>query len=124
MNKEKNTRATNLANKVVKLHADTTNSSLLTKIKERFKPVVAVWIAVLFSSITYAGVVIITLLGDAMFSFIFHEMFGGLTPLISAASPFVILMLSWGKYAIVGLEILAYLYSLYNELKRHNDNSH
>ena len=124
MNKDKNTRATNLANKVVKLHANTTNPSLLTKIKEEIKPVVAVWIAVLFSSITYAGVVIITLLSDAMFSFIFNEMFGGHSPLVSSASPFVILMLSWGKYAIVGLEILAYLYSLCKTLKRHSDNSH
>lgn len=122
MNKEKNIRATNLANRVVKLHDKTTKFSLIEKLENSLKPVVSVWLAVLFSSITYAGVVIITLLSDAAFSFIFHRMFGGDAPLIAMASPVVITILSWGKYSIVALEVLAYLYSVYKELKRHSDN--
>ena len=75
------------------------------------KPVFSVWVAVAVSTITYAGIVYITLSGDAMLAYLVKNSF---------ANPNKVTMMIFniGEYIAVVLEVSAYIYAIIKELRK------
>lgn len=86
-------------------------TNVVRKLSDVFKPVFSVWVAVAVSTITYAGIVYITLSGDAVLAYLVKNSF--VDP-----DKVTLMIFKTGEYIAVGLEVAAYIYAIIKELRK------